>query len=235
MRRWLLPAVCAGCNSYRNADQPLCDLCLDRLSDLPLAHCPTCSLPYPSADSGIHLCGKCSSQTPPFSKVHALGCYEGFLRELIQRLKYHRLPILDRPLGQLLTDKLTRAQAMDNIDCILPVPLHPSRLRERTFNQSLLIARQISRHSSCPVAHKTLERTRTTQTQQTLNVTERQKNLKHAFEVCADIKGARLLLVDDVMTTGATARACTSALIAAGATEVRIAVLARAARYQLAD
>lgn len=124
---------------------------------------------------------------------------------------------------------------MDNIDCILPVPLHPSRLRERTFNQSLLIARQISRHSSCPVAHKTLERTRTTQTQQTLNVTERQKNLKHAFEVCADIKGARLLLVDDVMTTGATARACTSALIAAGATEVRIAVLARAARYQLAD
>lgn len=235
MGRWLLPATCAGCDGHRQRDQILCRQCLAQLSPLPDAHCPCCALPYPSTDSGIHLCGDCSNRKPPFTKVYALGCYEGFLRELIQRLKYHRLPILDRPLGQLLAEQVMVAMATDNFDAIVPVPLHPTRLRQRTFNQSLLIARQLSRRLKIPVASGLLARTRTTQTQQRLNATERQNNLKQAFQVAGSARGARLLLVDDVMTTGATARTCAATLTAAGAAEVRVTILARAARHLMAE
>jgi len=229
--RWLLPAVCPLCDDRRDVHLPLCGSCLDALPPLPEARCPRCDLPYPATEGSPHLCGDCITSPPPFAAVCALGPYSGLLKQAIGRLKYHRLPLLDQPLGQLLATTVRRRWPQYAPDLIIPVPLHPRRLRERTFNQSLLLARVLAKTLSAPVASRLLRRVRHTPAQQGLNAAERKKNLQQALRIDDKLNGRSILLVDDVMTTGATARACSRQLRLAGAVEVRVALLARAPRH----
>jgi ComF family protein len=119
----------------------------------------------------------------------------------------------------------------DPPDLVIPVPLHLSKLRERTYNQALLLARTLGKTMKLPVAAQGLERTRATLSQQGLKSEDRKRNLKGAFSLRKDVKNLRVLLVDDVLTTGATARECSRMLKKGGANDVKLAVLARAAKF----
>jgi ComF family protein len=151
--------------------------------------------------------------------------------EAISRLKYGGLTRLARPLGNLLAEYQDPDFKLSENDLVIPVPLHTRRLRERGFNQSLLLARQVSRRRSIPLNFTALQRARQTQPQTQLSGPERRKNVRGAFEVRKReaVKGKRILLIDDVFTTGATVQECAYVLREAGATEVQVLTLARVA------
>jgi ComF family protein len=169
------------------------------------------------------VCGQCLAKKPPFSKVFFYGMYEGVLAEAINRLKFHGLRRLSRPLGRLLLNLELPA-----VDAVLAVPLSTKGLRERGFNQSLLIAKVVSANLRVPLLMDALFKRKETSPQIGLSRKERLANLKNAFAVAGDVKDLRLLLVDDVMTTGATVSECSRVLLKAGAREVIVLALARA-------
>ena len=162
-------------------------------------------------------------KSPPYARVIAYGLYEDVLKEAISRFKFYGLRRLSRPLGGLLPNLPIPAS-----DAIVPVPLTAKGLRQRGFNQSLLIARVVSKKTGTPLNIDTLLKIRETPPQVGLSASERHKNLAGAFGVKGDLKGKRILLVDDVVTTGATAAACSKALLKAGAQEVVVLAIARA-------
>jgi len=148
------------------------------------------------------------------------------LRHAIHQFKFNGKVGLDRALGQLLE------QAIDsdlNIDLVVPVPLQRKRLQQRSYNQALLLAREVSRIRKWPVTHDLLVKIRETRSQQDLSAKERVKNLRGSFALQKNISGQKILLIDDVMTTGATVGACSRALIEGGAASVYVAVIGRAA------
>lgn len=152
--------------------------------------------------------------------------FEGALREALHQLKYKKIRRMALPLGDLLAKHLAKHPLP--ADAILPVPLHPKRLKERGFNQSALLGEQLAQHRKVPLLPTGLERTRDTAHQVSLNAQERQANIKDAFSWQASKSPpARVLLLDDVLTTGATLQACAQALRAAGAQEVRALALGR--------
>jgi ComF family protein len=163
--------------------------------------------------------------------VAAAGLYQEGLREAVHRFKFRGDLGLDRPLGELLAEALSGQAAPGwRPDLVVPVPLHRRRLAERTYNQSLLLARAVARSWRVPVPARLLLRTRATPPQQGLSAEERRRNLRGAFALRQPLGGERVLLVDDVLTTGATARECARVLRDGGAGEVAVAVLARACR-----
>jgi ComF family protein len=149
------------------------------------------------------------------------------LQEAVQRSKYHGQLPLERPLGILLATTVL-AGGGRRPDLLVPVPLHRHRLRERGYNQSLQLARQLGRQLKVPVEPRLLRRIRMTTSQQGLDAVARNSNLRGAFAVTAQLAGRHLLLVDDVMTTGSTARECAGVLRQAGAASVEVAVVGRA-------
>ncbi len=150
--------------------------------------------------------------------------------ELISRFKYQGATYLAEPLGMLLADLQDEYFSFSNIDILIPVPLHPRRLRERGFNQSLLLARVISRLKKIPLACHLLERVRYTPPQTQLSGSEREKNVRGAFCLRSNhfLAEKTVLLIDDVFTSGATVNECTRVLKEAGAREVQVLTLARA-------
>lgn len=176
----------------------------------------------PFSSEYAEICKKCLQNQPPFSRVINYGLYEGALAEAINQLKFHGVKRFSKPLGRLLL-----SLELPEVDAILAVPLSIKRLKERGFNQSLLIARVISKGLKVPLLMGTLLKKKETPPQVGLSEKERLSNLKGAFEVRGNIKGLRLLLVDDVMTTGATIAECSRELIKSGAKEVIALTLAR--------
>ncbi|MBZ5608668.1 MAG: ComF family protein [Acidobacteriia bacterium] len=159
--------------------------------------------------------------------AYSFGFYEDELRELIHLFKYHGVQTLAKPLGRLLALALPRQQSFD---VIVPMPLHWRKRWRRGFNQAALLAREIGRRSHVPVAHL-LRRVRNTAAQAGLTNAKRRLNVSGAFRASGRaLNGKRVLLIDDVMTTGATASACARALKRAGAAEVTLLTLARADR-----
>lgn len=177
-------------------------------------------MPLPSELSSI--CKKCLEQTPPFSKVITYGIYEGVLAVAINHLKFYGVRRISKPLGKLMSNL-----ALPFVDGVVPVPLHIKKLRERGFNQSLIIARPLSKSLRIPLLMDVLIKIKETPPQIGLSAKDRISNMKNAFSVHGDVKDMRILLVDDVMTTGATVTSCSSALMKAGAREVFVLALAR--------
>jgi ComF family protein len=167
-------------------------------------------------------CGQCMKDLPPFSKVINYGLYEGELAEAVNQLKFQRVKRLSKPLAELMLT-LTLPVA----DGIVPVPLSIKGLRERGFNQSLLLARTISKKVHIPFFIDILFKKKETPPQIGLSAKERYSNLRNSFEAKKDARDLRLILVDDVMTTGATVTECSKMLMKAGAKEVIILTLAR--------
>jgi len=173
----------------------------------------------------------CRSGLRGFDAAYCFGAYEGTLRELIHLYKYGRIQTLAHPLGDLLADALPRDE---QFDAVTPVPLHWRRHWDRGFNQSELLAREIGRHSGIPV-WRALKRVRTTAAQAGLSNTMRRKNVTKAFACrrgpwTSRLQGKRILLIDDVMTTGSTAASCALVLKRAGARRVALLTVARVDR-----
>jgi competence protein ComFC len=162
-------------------------------------------------------------KSPPYTRVIAYGLYEGVLKEAINRFKFYGLRRLSRPLGGLLPNL-----PIPESDAIVPVPLTAKGLRQRGFNQSLLTAQVVSKKTGIPLNIDTLMKIKETPPQVGLSASERHTNLAGAFKAKGDLKGGRILLVDDVVTTGATAAACSKALLKAGAKEITVLTIARA-------
>jgi ComF family protein len=155
-----------------------------------------------------------------------VAVYENALAEAIHLFKYSKNPNWSKPLGRLLH---TRLHDLGVLEVILPVPLHAKRLRQREFNQALLLAREVSLASGIPLQMDNLRRVRWTQPQIELNGDERRKNVRGAFEVLRpdQVKGQSVLLIDDVFTTGATVNECARVLKKAGAKAVNVLTVAR--------
>jgi len=173
-------------------------------------------------------CGLCRTGTRGFDAAYCFGSYEGTLRELVHLFKYGRM----KPLGKTLAEHLAGALPRDeSFDAVVPMPLHWRREWQRGFNQSALLARATARRCGIPMLNA-VRRTRATQTQAGLSNARRRENVAGAFRVKkgARVEGRRILLIDDVMTTGATASACALALKRAGAKSVTLLALARVDR-----
>jgi len=226
----LLPAVCLLCSKRLPAENAATDFCPECRAGLPkpaAALCPVCAVAHRSLIPTQHHCEMCLRDPPPFARVYAAAPYGGTLQDAVQRFKYHGQLALEQPLGKLLGATL-RARVLPRPHLLVPVPLHIDRLRQRGYNQALQLARQIGREFDVPIAADLLQRVRATEPQQGLDAASRRGNLRGAFSVARPVLGRRVLLVDDVMTTGATARECAAALRCAGAAVVDVAVLGRA-------
>ncbi len=219
----LFPSDCPVCGKKSDSIElwPICSECWNEITRYDGPSCKLCAKPLISEYS--HLCWDCISDRPAFSSVKVFGLYSGVLAETINLLKFSGIKRLSRPLAGLLL----RLEVPD-ADIIVPVPMTKKALLERGFNQSLLIAREISIKKGIPIDIDNLQKIRETIPQVGLDAKERMKNLKEAFSVSGDlIKGKKVLLVDDVMTTGTTLRECSKTLLKAGAIEVTGLVLAR--------
>ncbi|MGB9698174.1 MAG: double zinc ribbon domain-containing protein [Thermodesulfobacteriota bacterium] len=229
---FFLPPRCLFCGQIMDSfpNIPACSSCLTALIFFSSPKCPKCGIGFASAEGPDHLCPRCLTDELHFTLARALGPYEGLMAELITRFKYQGATYLAHPLGMLLADYKDADFSFGNIDLLVPVPLHPRRLRERGFNQSLLLARVVSRVHKIPLQFNLLERIRYTQPQTQLSGSEREKNMRGAFRVRKNnlLSRNNILLIDDVFTSGATVGECARALKEAGARQVQVLTLARA-------
>lgn len=237
--RFVLPVECLSCGTTLGAD-PVPFFCTDCWQTIhPLQHpaCALCDQPFVSpaatAYTPDHHCHDCQTRPPAFQRAWTLFPYRSPLREAICSFKYRGKQTMAKPLARLMISALP---GDIDIDMIIPVPLHPSRLREREFNQSLLLADQLSRHLARPVSAATLVRITATDPQTTLPRQARLQNLRKAFAVRRpeNLKEKRILLVDDVFTTGTTLHECAKALRQAGSGPVFALTLARTIHTDLA-
>ncbi len=229
----ILPPICHICHSYiPDAGRlHICPTCRDRLPLVTSPLCPLCGIPF-AGTGGDHRCGTCLTHPPHFDAARAHFLYEGAIRDLIHSFKYNQRTHLRNPLALLALEGVSGLVDDQAPHLIVPVPLHRSRLRQRGFNQAVLLGRKISRLLSLPMIPDALIRTRQTAPQIELSAAERRLNVKGAFKVgrTDTVAGKRILLLDDVMTTGSTMNECAKELKKAGATVVIAAAIARTAR-----
>ncbi len=230
------PSACRICNAplHQLSRLPVCAECLSRIKPATDPACALCGqLLFSSAfEFSDGLCGECRKTEPPFTRALAYGSYEGGLRELIHLLKYERVRPAAGVLGRMLGEAIQELGAEFQNALVVPVPLHPAKLRQRGFNQAEEIARAAlkSLHSDrLRLACNLLERRRPTVSQTGLTISQRRENVRGAFHVQASEKldAADVLLVDDVFTTGTTACECARILRRAGAARVFVATVAR--------
>lgn len=160
--------------------------------------------------------------------MRALGTFDDYFQKLIHGFKYQQKSSLGKRLGKALGEKLKEDKIAEKFDCLVPVPLHSARKRDRGFNQSEILALEMSEATNLPVLKKLLKRTKNTKDQTKLTPEERIENVKGAFALKDPeiVAGTRVILVDDVMTTGATLGECASVLLEAGAERVIGATIA---------
>ena len=170
----------------------------------------------------------CLQLPPKFTRVHAACRYRGRIKDAVHLLKHRNQLALVKPLRLILGKVVTDNGTACPLDYIVPVPLHPHRLRRRGYKQALEIARPLSRQLGLPIEARLLQRSRKTPPQQGLSADQRRRNLRNAFRLAGQVTGAKVLLVDDIMTTGETVRECCRNLLQGGAEEIQVTVVGRA-------
>lgn len=227
----LLPPRCAACDNAVGVHGQLCAACFGRTNFISAPFCAGCGVPFAAAEQGgaEGLCAGCRGQPPVFRQARAALRYDEQARRLILPLKHG-----DRTeLAQILAPMMLRAGAalLQRADALVPVPLHRRRLFERKYNQAAVLAYAVGRLAGRPVLPDGLIRTRRTAPLEEKSPEERAREVGGSIEVrrsrLGQISGRTILLVDDVMTSGATANVCAAGLIAAGASAVDVLVAAR--------
>ena len=217
-----LPSRCAICQAW--PARPICDDCIARFAQ-PSPRCPRCALSLPS---GVGVCAACRQQPPPLAQCLCAVSYAWPWRGLIARFKYHAQPGWGRSLALLMRSSHGAEDLLHEADAVLPMPLSRERLAERGYNQSWLLARQLAPDKADA---QLLLRVRHTPPQRTLPRSARLANLQGAFAVeplrAHEVRGHHLVLVDDVMTSGASLHSAAHTLLQAGAARVSALVLAR--------
>ncbi len=228
---WVLPPRCAGCGIIVGGGAGFCLDCWQQLHFLGDPACARCDRPFAQAQGDGALCGACIADPPRWDRGRAALLYGPLPRSLVLRLKYGRRVTLARLAARLMTPKLPLVDAGSPPWLLVPVPLHRWRLWQRGFNQSAEIARHLMTPSDHVLVPDGLIRTRATPSLRGLGRKDRSTAVRGAFAVhprhVERFKGAHVVLVDDVWTSGATAEACASALRKAGAQRIELLVLAR--------
>ncbi len=224
----MLPPVCLSCHEPLAAHAALCAACWQRIDFIREPLCDRLGLPLPYGTDEVTLSSAALRRTPDYDRARAVARFDGVMRELIHRLKYsdrHELLDLFAPMMRGAGHEL-----LASADCLAPVPLHRWRLWHRRFNQAAMLAGRLGRATGLPVEHGALRRVKRTVSQVNLSWDERRRNVGAAFAVppqqAARIAGRRVLLIDDVITTGSTVEACARMLKAAGARQVDVLALA---------
>ena len=207
----------------------ICRTCRDDFREVASPVCPLCGLPLASWIEEDHYCENCLRQRPHYAWARAAYFYEGSVREAIHQFKFAGKSHLAGPLGKLLASAMKDWLPDLNNYLLMPVPLHPRRLRERGFNQSLLLARQVASRLGAELDYLSLRRVRYTKPQTGLKGDDRRKNVRRAFSCTnhSPLKERNVILVDDVTTTGNTLNECARALKRSGAKYVYGIALAR--------
>jgi ComF family protein len=224
----LLPSPCLACGLPAARGKALCAPCADSLPHNRSA-CRACALPLPAGQHGA-LCGRCLRRPPPVSATLAPFVYADPLDRWIGALKFQRDLAAGQLMGELLAAALVDTALFNGIDALLPMPLHRRRLRERGFNQVRELLRPLTQSGTPPLRPDWLRRERETTAQSGLSAGERRRNLRGAFVADPAVRDQRVLLVDDVITTGSTIMEAARTLQRAGAAEVRVLALARVPR-----
>ena len=217
----VFPPRCVGC---RRPGTWLCPECKGGIERITGPLCPCCGRPVAQSDRP---CSMCRRRADRIDGIRSAAYFEGVLREAIHRFKYRGGQALAQPLGQLMVEHWSDYNIPAEV--LIPVPLHPTRLAERGYNQAALLARELGANIGLPVEASSLTRIRATALQVNLDVAARRENVRGAFRCLDDrMAGRRVVLIDDVCTTGATLSACALALREAGVGSVWAYTLARA-------
>ena len=229
--QFFIPSQCPCCKRIlREEQRGFCPDCLSEIRWIKPPFCSICGTPFISEEVDSHPCSACLTKRRYFTMARALGSYEGPLQEAIHRWKYEGKEYLSVLFAEWMAERLYRYWDPDLFDVLIPVPLHKERLRERGFNQALLLVRELSRRTGIPYRKRVLQKKRPTVPQVKLSGVEREKGVRGAFHLLEkeEVEGKSILLVDDVYTTGATVNECTRVLLGGGAKRVDVLTLAHA-------
>ncbi len=225
----LYPRSCSMCGGAVTGGRYICWDCLAEVPFIRDPYCDLCGDPVDGAVEHDYICSWCLQHAPAFDQARSAVRYRGGVREMLQHFKYHNATYAAHDLALLLAGCVKAHLLQGGIDAIAYVPLHPRKARARSFNQARLLGEQLSRQLQIPLERNALRRVRWTSTQTRLSAAERRANVSNAF-VCPIpdwVDGRRWLIVDDVMTTGATVDACARVLKQHGARRVVVATVAR--------
>lgn len=227
----LLPPQCLTCDAPVRDPGGFCQRCFAEVQFITDPCCTACGVAFSHAGEGgrYMTCAVCSDHPPLWRQARAALCYDARSKKIVLALKHGDRPEMATALGAMMARAGTAL--LGDADLLVPVPLHPSRLRARRYNQSALLARAVGRISSTAVAIDALVRLRPTQPLADFSAERRQAMVAGAFGVrrgrAEHLRGRRVVLIDDVLTSGATATACTRTLLAAGAASVDLLVAMR--------
>jgi len=224
------PALCAVCSEPISQAEYLCDGCNRKAPRIKPPFCATCSEPFQGAITETFSCANCAHRLLHFAAAVAAYRSRGVVRQIVHDFKYGQQIHLRHPVAEWLIESLDDPRLRGRrFDVVVPVPLHPARKRERGFNQAELLAGILCARAGLAM-REPLERIRYTTTQTAHDRAERMENLRDAFRLRkkADVRGLRVLLIDDVLTTGSTLSECARVLKRAGAISVHAATAARA-------
>jgi competence protein ComFC len=228
---FLYPEICQICSQERAVASEgfVCVACWEKVRFIKPPFCERCGLPYEGEITMAFECSNCQEMDLHFSAARSAVVAGELMLEVIHRYKYQRALWFEPFLVDLLVRQAAPVLAREKWDMIVPVPLHPAKQREREFNQAERLAVQLSRATRLPMNTKLLRRIEPTQTQTKLSRKERAENVQRAFALRrkTELGGARVVVLDDVFTTGATTSACAKVLLAAGASDVCVWTVAR--------
>lgn len=201
----LCPTHCLLCHTLDLGKQLLCPDCEAELPFLKGPQCTHCAYPLPHSEATV--CGACLKKTPAFDRTLALFEYQAPISHFITALKFNQELVYGKLLGDLFVKHLKNMRALTQLpECLIPIPLHPKRLRERGYNQALCIARVLAKALQLPLEYQQYQRHKATEAQSGLKAPHRQRNVHNAFSLRIPTHYTHVAIIDDVMTTGCTAQ-----------------------------